>query len=256
LNVVPLGDELGDAAARFAPAAAVALLLARRQSVAEPREASAAAPSRAPRAASSESRAASRETRADLVVKIGGGLLAQPESLESVLSILTSAAREHRVVVVPGGGPFAEAVRSVDNRTQLSDDTAHWMAILAMDQYAHLLAERLPCGAVVRSALEAGRAIDGGSVPVLAPSQWLREADPLPHSWEVTSDSIAAWIAGMLRARRLVLVKPAGASGSKLVDAYFARALPADVDAVILAADRPDAIRAALEEPGSPVPGT
>ena len=139
---------------------------------------------------------------------------------------------------------------------QLSDDTAHWMAILAMDQYAHLLAERLPCGAVVRSALEAGRAIDRGSLPVLAPSQWLREADPLPHSWDVTSDSIAAWIAGMLRARRLVLVKPAGASGPTLVDAYFARALPAEVDAVILAADRPDAIRAALEEPGSPKPRT
>src|SRR5215475_2838809 len=93
LKVVPLGDELGDAAARFAPAAAVALLLARRQSAAEPREATTAAPSRAPRVASSESRAAnresraanrepraaSREERADLVVKIGGGLLAQPE---------------------------------------------------------------------------------------------------------------------------------------------------------------------------------
>jgi len=194
--------------------------------------------------------------RADLVVKIGGGLLAQPESLEGVLSILGSAAREHRVVVVAGGGPFADAVRSVDNRMQLSHDTAHWMAILAMDQYAHLLAERLPCGAVVGNALEASRAIDRGSVPVLAPSQWLREADPLPHSWDVTSDSIAAWIAGMLRARRLVLVKPAGATGSKLVDAYFARALPADVDAVILAADRPDAIRVALEEPGSPTPRT
>ena len=265
LKVVPLADELGDAAARFAPAAAVALLLARRRGVAEQREASSKqrAASPEPRAAKSQSRAASGETRvasrdprADLVVKIGGGLLAQRESLEGVLSILTSAAREHRVVVVPGGGPFADAVRSVDNRMQLSDDTAHWMAILAMDQYAHLLAERLPCGAVVRSALEAGRAIDGGSVPVLAPSQWLREADPLPHSWDVTSDSIAAWIAGMLGARRLVLVKPAGASGSNLVDAYFGRALPADVDAVILAADRPAAIRVALEEPGSPTPRT
>jgi len=182
------------------------------------------------------------------VVKIGGALLAQPECLDSVLSILTSVAREHRLVVVPGGGPFADAVRSVDSRMQLSDDTAHWMAILAMDQYAHLLAERLTCGVVVRSAPEAGRAIDGGSVPVLAPSQWLREADPLPHSWEVTSDSIAAWIAGMLRARRLVLVKPAGASGASMVDPYFTRALAESVTSTIVAADQPDAIRAALQE--------
>jgi len=272
LKVVPLGDELGDAAARFAPAAAVALLLARRRSAAEPevvgptsREPRAPSPesraassepraaSNEPRAASSESRAASREERverreprADLVVKIGGGLLALPECLDGVLSILTSSACEHRLIVVPGGGPFADAVRRVDNRMQLSDDTAHWMAILAMDQYAHLLAERLACGVVVRSVPEAGRAIDRGSVPVLAPSQWLREADPLPHSWDVTSDSIAAWIAGMLRARRLVLVKPAGATGSKLVDAYFARALPADLEVVILAADRLGELQSSL----------
>src|SRR5262249_49554556 len=149
--------------------------------------------------------------RVDLVVKIGGGLLAQPECLDGVLSILASAAREHRLVVVPGGGPFADTVRSLDNRLRLSDDAAHWMAVLAIDQYAHLLAEKVAFGTVVRGAGESGRALDAGRVPVLAPSQWLREADPLPHSWDVTSDSIAAWIAGMLRARRLILVKPPGA---------------------------------------------
>jgi aspartokinase-like uncharacterized kinase len=139
---------------------------------------------------------------------------------------------------------------------QLTDDTAHWMAILAMDQYAHLLAERLACGVVVRSVSEAGRAIERGSVPVLAPSQWLREADPLPHSWDVTSDSIAAWIAGMLQARHLVLVKPPGADLAGDVDSYFVHALPEGVTSTIVAGDRPDAIRAALQEPGSPVLGT
>jgi aspartokinase-like uncharacterized kinase len=85
-------------------------------------------------------------------------------------------------------------------------------------------------------------------VPVLAPSRWLRAADPLPHSWDVTSDSLAAWIAGAVGARRLLLIKPAGASGD-MVDAYFARTLPASVTSVIVAADQVEAMEAALADP-------
>ena len=44
-------------------------------------------------------------------------------------------------------------------------------------------------------------------LPILAPAEWLRAADPLPHSWDVTSDSIAAWVAGQVFARQLVLLK-------------------------------------------------
>jgi hypothetical protein len=77
----------------------------------------------------------------------------------------------------------------------------------------------------------------------------MREADPLPHSWEVTSDSIAAWIAGAVGARRLVLIKPSGASGSALVDAHFRHALPADVVSESVPADQVGALRTALAAP-------
>ena len=62
----------------------------------------------------------------------------------------------------------------------------------------------------------------------LVPSRWLSSVDPLPHTWDVTSDSIAAWVAGAVGATRLVLVKPPGA-GAEAVDAYFHRGLPPDV---------------------------
>src|SRR5262245_31563049 len=114
------------------------------------------------------------------------------------------------------------------------------MAVLAMDQYAHLIAGRLPCSALVTNAREASRAIDEGRVPVLAPSRWLHDADPLPHSWDVTSDSIAAWVAGAVGARQLVLVKPSGAGGGEMVDPYFRRALPEGVASSTVAADRLD----------------
>jgi aspartokinase-like uncharacterized kinase len=43
-------------------------------------------------------------------------------------------------------------------------------------------------------------------LPILLPSRLIAQADPLPHSWEVTSDSITGYIAGELRSEKLVLV--------------------------------------------------
>lgn len=187
-----------------------------------------------------------RVTGIDLVVKLGGALLAHPEHFEATLAAIGAAAATRRLLVVPGGGPFADAVRDVDRLFHLSDDAAHWMAVLAMDQHAHLVAARMPGGAIVGDLAQIAAALDAGSIPVLAPYRWLREDDPLPHSWTITSDSIAAWVAGRVSARRLVLVKPPGASGSELVDAYFQRAMPARIAAVIVNADQPDALDSAL----------
>jgi probable H4MPT-linked C1 transfer pathway protein len=329
LKVVPLAAELGEAAARFAPAAAVALLAAREQPVitfdephgvlrephgsfghahdvpsesagvlSEPkgvfsqprdviygststfREAKDAfsyprntcgeqkdissdekrrarpenrVPSLDPRTASPEPRAPSREPRVespeprvDVVIKVGGSLLAQPECLDRVLAIVGSASKNQRLVIVPGGGAFADAVRKADSAIRLSDGAAHWMAVLAMDQYAHLLADRVRGGLVATNVEEIASVLRAGRVPVLAPSRWLRDADPLPHSWDVTSDSIAAWVAGALGARQLVLVKPTDASGSDVVDPYFSRALPQHVSSRIIAVDQSAEIRRAL----------
>ena len=76
----------------------------------------------------------------------------------------------------------------------------------------------------------------------------MQEDDPLPHSWDVTSDSIAAWVSGALGADRLILVKPPGALGGSLTDAYFQRALPARVTMVIVTADRRDLLQSALQD--------
>jgi aspartokinase-like uncharacterized kinase len=185
----------------------------------------------------------------DVVVKVGGGLLADIATLDRVLMIVVEAAQLRGLVVVGGGGPFADAVRAADRRLGLSDTAAHWMAILAMDQYAHLLADRITGGVLACDAREIAAALGANAVPVLAPARWLRRADPLPHSWDVTSDSIAAWIAGCVGARRLVLVKPSGVRRpADAVDPYFARALPPAVDAVVIAADQIDELRSALRQ--------
>jgi 5-(aminomethyl)-3-furanmethanol phosphate kinase len=186
----------------------------------------------------------------EVVVKVGGALLAHAKDFEAVLAMIVAAGRERRLLVVPGGGPFADAVRDVDRRLRLSAAAAHWMAVLAMDQYAHLIADRLAGGVVVvdRQAIET--ALEARRVPVLAPFRWLRDVDPLPHRWDVTSDSIAAWVAGELGARRLVLIKPPGAvpGAADLVDAHFARSIPSGLEVVIHAADQKDDVGRALQD--------
>jgi aspartokinase-like uncharacterized kinase len=242
LDVVRLADELGTDAAEFAPAAAVALLRAGVADVDRP------GPADPPRDHLSRHAGAPRATRVDLVVKVGGSLMAHPTHLDAVMAVVMEAARRTRVLVVPGGGAFADAVRGVDRMLRLSSDAAHWAAVRAMDQLADVLADRYPGAQFVADAQEAHQALRRGRVPVLAPHRWLRSADPLPHTWDVTSDSIAAWVAGAVGARRVVLVKAPEASGV-LVDAYFERAVPAGVESRVVTADDVEALRASCSHP-------
>ena len=140
------------------------------------------------------------------VVKVGGGLArdAGDDALRALCAEIGAAGARHPLLVVPGGGEFADAVRAYNRRVGLEERSAHWMAILAMDQFGWALSELIP-GAVRRSGLGP---VPAGVVPVLLPSALLAERDPLPASWDVTADSIAAWVAGAAGAARLVLVKP------------------------------------------------
>jgi 5-(aminomethyl)-3-furanmethanol phosphate kinase len=171
------------------------------------------------------------------VIKVGGGLLGVPGALEAVCATVGAMGRREPIVVVPGGGPFADAVRELDRGAGLSADAAHWMAILAMDQYAHMLAERIDGAALVEESGAITGALATGRVVVLAPSRWLRAADPLPHSWDATSDSVAAFVAGALDAARLVLVKPADV-GEEGVDRCFVTVVPGGLAVSVVSWER------------------
>ena len=186
------------------------------------------------------------------VVKVGGGLLGRAGALDLVAQALTAFRQGRHVVVLPGGGPFADAVRQMFRRVKIGDDAAHWMAVLGMDQYAHALAARIPGAALVDDQQGITDVLRSAGLPVLAPYRWLRAVDPLPHSWEVTSDSIAAWLAGALGARRVVLIKPVHLESKKIVDTYFLRALPKGIEHLVVTAGDLSQLDVALREDRPP----
>lgn len=141
------------------------------------------------------------------IVKVGGSLARYPAKLRELLNCLIEFSAEHSLVIIPGGGEFADTVRKLDKRFGLSDAAAHQMAILAMDQYGLLLADLLPEGlCVVRSIDEAEQAVSSSKLPIFLPFELMRAEDPLINSWDVTSDSIALCLASRFHAGKVLFV--------------------------------------------------
>jgi 5-(aminomethyl)-3-furanmethanol phosphate kinase len=136
------------------------------------------------------------------VVKVGGGLgrRAGDGALRALCTALGGLGERHPLLVVPGGAWFADAVREADRRFALPAATSHHMAVLGMEQFGWLLSDLIP-GAERSAEARAG----AGRTTVLLPGAL--PLDRLPASWQVTSDSIAAWVAGEAGAGRLVLVQ-------------------------------------------------
>ena len=191
------------------------------------------------------------QMQAPLVVKLGGSLYAR---VPAIVPALRETNRP--LLIVPGGGPFANAVREV----RMNDDAAHWMAIAAMEHYGWYAASH---GLPVTDVL---------AVPdrptVLLPYHCLRERDPLPHSWDVTSDTIAAWVAGMLGLDLLLLKSVDGISaGAEILEtvtsplvtdvvdpAFLPFVLEKKIPASIINGSDPERVRRFLA--GQKIPGT
>jgi aspartokinase-like uncharacterized kinase len=141
-----------------------------------------------------------------LVVKIGGGLLRAGglDGLRRACADVVGLSGRRPVLVVPGGGPFADAVRAVDAQVGLTDGIAHGLSLRAMDQLGLLLAPLLP-GAEPLSRLVAPRTL---GMLMVAPAFAGRAG--IPESWAVTSDSLAVLAAGAIGADEAILLKPVG----------------------------------------------
>ncbi|PKM12898.1 MAG: uridylate kinase [Gammaproteobacteria bacterium HGW-Gammaproteobacteria-3] len=157
------------------------------------------------------------------VVKIGGSL----ERSGDLMICLDRVIKQNRqgLVIVPGGGLFAEQVRLAQQRWGFDEVSAHHMAILAMQQMALLFKALQPAlqmkgsVAAIRSALAAGR------IALWSPAISALDAADIAASWDITSDSLAAWLATELGAQELVLVKSAKVAADADIEALAGRGI-------------------------------
>jgi aspartokinase-like uncharacterized kinase len=188
-----------------------------------------------------------------LVVKLGGSLLRQAR-LGSLLALVGAATRP--VVVVPGGGPFADAVRETQAALGLDDATAHRMALLAMHQAAFALIALQPRLVPAETLPEMRRALATGMAPAWLPSRLCARDHRIPQDWSITSDGLAARLAERLGAPEVLLVKSCPVSrdaglaeltGAGVVDPCFAGIVErAALSWRVLGIGDDDAIAAAL----------
>jgi len=141
----------------------------------------------------------------EAILKIGGSLAKDSSSLKKLCHQLSELVKTHKIAVVPGGAEFADIVRKFDKKYGLSKKVAHRMAILAMDQYGLFLSDMIPDSYV---SYELKKILNPNKlgIPIFLPSKYMFQKDPLENSWDVTSDTISAYFAEKLNAKKLLLV--------------------------------------------------
>lgn len=138
-----------------------------------------------------------------LVVKLGGSLAGSHE-LTAWLAALDHF--KHPLVLVPGGGAFADTVRAMQSKMGFDDRAAHHMALVAMQQYGIALAAIWPRLLCASTPGEIRQALAADKIACWAPVDMALGAE-LPRSWDVTSDTLSVWLATKLGTKKLLLIK-------------------------------------------------
>lgn len=139
------------------------------------------------------------------VIKLGGSLM-DSSLLKDWLELIASQG-QGRAVIVPGGGVFAEQVRKAQQQLRFDDVQAHHMAVLAMQQMALLFQGLYPELDLADTSEQIKLSLDRGRVVIWLPKMSVLNQANIPANWNITSDSLSAWLAQKLSAATLTLVK-------------------------------------------------
>ena len=138
------------------------------------------------------------------VVKIGGSLFPN-YAIE-----LANKLENTNSCIVLGGGEFANLIRKYNDEIGFSDEVNHWTAIDCMDIIAKLVNDKVDSAKLAYSINEVNKISDDGFTPIFVVSKFLRDEDPFECSWDVTSDSIAAYVSHLLNANLLIVTNVNG----------------------------------------------
>ncbi len=167
----------------------------------------------------------------DWVLKIGGSLFPK-EAIDLCEFIVNQTDLGAEILIVCGGGEFANKVRNYNDLLGFSNTANHRSAIMCMDIIGTLLADKVEGLESVNSLEDALKVAEHGKIPVLNSYTMIEDHDPLEHSWRVTSDSIALYISNLLKAKLLIATDVDGIythdpinDGAKLIDIISAKKL-------------------------------
>jgi len=149
------------------------------------------------------------------VIKVGGSL-AKNGRLNDCLNRIDRQYKK-ACIIVPGGGGFADQVRAAQQHWQFDQHTAHNMALLAMQQMALLFKALQPAWQLVANSQDISYDLHG--IMIWQPDITELDAAGVEASWDVTSDSLSAWLAGAIHANRLIILKSTPVAVSSPIDA-------------------------------------
>jgi aspartokinase-like uncharacterized kinase len=144
-----------------------------------------------------------------IVLKLGGSLAKDKKILFGLCSEIENLSNDFSMLVVPGGGVFADLVRDYDEKFKLSPEASHKMAVLAMDQVGFMISQFFKNYVFIDDLNDLNKFKNLDKVKIFIPSGFLFELpeSELEHSWDVTSDSISAYVADKINAGKLILLK-------------------------------------------------
>lgn len=152
------------------------------------------------------------------VIKLGGSLLEAEKMLVCLNHILEF---NEKIVVVCGGGVFADTVRNAQKKWHFDDIVAHKMAVLAMQQTAMMLQNLNPKFTLESTILN----LKNHRFSIWLPDIFDLNVAQISPSWEMTSDSLAAWLATELDAKKLIIVKSCDVDSSLNVEELTAKGI-------------------------------
>ena len=162
------------------------------------------------------------------VVKFGGSLF-NGGRLGDWIHHLNRWAQGKCVILVPGGGEFANIIRRLQAACQMHDEIAHELALGAMRQSGEIISRLCERAPSFKSLRQLESMVDDNGIYLWVPSSEEFRATNMPRNWSVTSDSIALWMAIRLGAVELILLKSVNPpptdidawAESDFVDDYF-----------------------------------
>lgn len=166
------------------------------------------------------------------VLKIGGSFINDHnlKNLKVIIKIIKKAIKKggkHKLIIVTGGGRAADLVRDYDRQINLKDKSSHFAAITAMELNSYLISDYFNSYSFFSTDFSIFKKLN-----IFMPLNYYRKFDPLPYSWNVSSDSIALELSQRLNADNLFLIKQRtiktnfkiktkSAADNELIDNYF-----------------------------------